>query len=334
MLSLPLAHFLRECAPAPIIGRRTDYQGRFGMDQIGLDASRTVFVMVVGPGESEIALDSLDRIAAFEPEAEAWVLDDCTDDGTYEALVRWGRGHARSRILQNPESRGYRGIARSMFGMLSEIAAEPGVPGLVVKIDPDTCLLAPGVCDLMRGRLAAGGAGMVGAYRMSPTGAMREFGRIRRNMLLDLLPVGLHKDRQSVRVGRPYWAPFVSRARRNGYELGEHVLGALSGLHGATLRGLRDAGFLAIPDDYRALTVEEDVLLGLGAKAIGHQLMDINADPAKPDVWIQFRPPVPIGADELLRRGIRAVHPVKMSADGRAMRANLSLRRTGAAVPA
>jgi hypothetical protein len=334
VLSLPLAHFLRECAPAPIIGRRTDYQGRFGMDQIGLDASRTVFVMVVGPGESEIALDSLDRIAAFEPEAEAWVLDDCTDDGTYEALVRWGRGHARSRILQNPESRGYRGIARSMFGMLSEIAAEPGVPGLVVKIDPDTCLLAPGVCDLMRGRLAAGGAGMVGAYRMSPTGAMREFGRIRRNMLLDLLPVGLHKDRQSVRVGRPYWAPFVSRARRNGYELGEHVLGALSGLHGATLRGLRDAGFLAIPDDYRALTVEEDVLLGLGAKAIGHQLMDINADPAKPDVWIQFRPPVPIGADELLRRGIRAVHPVKMSADGRAMRANLSLRRTGAAVPA
>jgi hypothetical protein len=304
------------------------------MDQIGLDASRVVFVMVVAPGESEIALDSLDRIAAFEPEAEAWVLDDCTGDGTYEALVQWGRGHPRSRILRNPEPRGYRGIARSMFGVLSEIAAEPGVPGLVVKIDPDTCLIAPGVCDLMRGRLAAAGPGIVGAYRMSPAGAIREFGRLRRNMLLDLLPIGLHKNRQSVRVGRPYWTPFVPRARRNGYEFGEHVLGALSGLHGATLRGLRDAGFLAIPDDYRALTVEEDVLLGLGAKAIGHQLIDINADPVNPDVWIQFRPPVPIAADELLERGIRAVHPVKMSADGRAMRANLSLRRARAAVPA
>jgi hypothetical protein len=304
------------------------------MGQIGLDASRAVFVMVVGPGESEIAVDSLERIAVFEPEAEAWVLDDCTRDGTYDALVQWGRGHSRSRILRNPEPRGYRGIARSMFGVLSEIAAEPRMPGLIVKIDPDTCLIAPGVSDLMRARLAAAGAGIVGMYRTSPTGAVREFGRIRRNMLLDLLPVGLHKDRQSVRVGRPYWAPFVSGARRNGYEFGEHVLGALSGLHGATLRGLSEAGFLAIPDDYRALTVEEDVLLGLGAKAIGHQLMDINADPANPDVWIQFRPPIPIGADEVLRRGIRAVHPVKMSADGRAMRADLRLGRARAAVPA
>jgi hypothetical protein len=308
--------------------------GALGMDQIGLDPSRVVFVMVAGPGESEIAVDSLDRIAVFEPEAEVWVLDDCTRDGTYDALVKWGRGRPRSRILRNPEPRGYRGIARSMFGLLSEVAAEPVVPGLIVKIDPDTCLIAPGVCDLMRSRLAAAGSGIVGAYRVSPTGAVREFGRLRRNMLLDLLPVGFHKDRQSVRVGRPYWSPFVSRARRNGYEFGEHVLGALSGLHGATLRGLRDAGFLAIPDDYRALTVEEDVLLGLGARAIGHQLIDINADASNPDVWIQFRPPVPIAADELIRRGIRAVHPVKMSADGRAMRAKLSLGRARAAVPA
>ncbi len=304
------------------------------MDQIGLDASRTVFVMVVGPGESEIAVDSLDRIAAFEPEAEAWVLDDCTRDGTYEALVHWGRGHPQSRILRNPEARGYRGIARSVFGVLSQIAAEPGVPGLIVKIDPDTCLIAPGVPALMRTRLAAAGPGIVGAYRVRPGGAIREFGRLRRNMLLDLLPVGLHKDRQSVRVGRPYWASFVPLARQNGYEFGEHALGALSGLHGATLLGLRDAGFLAIPDDYRALTVEEDVLLGLGAKTIGHQLIEINADPVNPDVWIQFRPPVPIGADDLIQRGIRAVHPVKMSADGKIMRANLSLRRARAAVPA
>jgi hypothetical protein len=108
----------------------------------------------------------------------------------------------------------------------------------------------------------------VGAYRTSPTGSAREFGRIRRNMLLDLLPVGLHKDRQSLRIGRPFWARFVPAARRNGYEFGEHVLGALSGIHGATLRALGDGGFFAMPPDYRALTVEEDVLLGLGAKAV------------------------------------------------------------------
>jgi hypothetical protein len=303
------------------------------MDQIGQATSRTVFVMVVGPGESEIAVDSLDRIAEFEPKAESWVLDDCTSDGTYDVLMEWGRGHPRSRILRNPEPWGYRGIARSTFGVFAELAAQPVVPGLVVKLDPDTCLIGPGVSDLMRQRLAGAGPGIVGAYRTSPTGAAREFGRIRRNMLLDLLPVGLHKDRQSVRIGRPFWARFVPVARRNGYDFGEHVLGALSGIHGATLRALRDAGFLAIPPNYRALTVEEDVLLGLGAKAVGHQLLDINANPVRPDVWIQYRPPVPIGAGELFQRGIRAVHPVKMSPEGRAMREEISLRRARAAVP-
>jgi hypothetical protein len=299
-----------------------------------LDTSRAVFVMVVGPGESEIAVDSLDRIAEFEPDAEAWVLDDCTSDGTYDTLVEWGRSHGRSRILRNPEPRGYRGIARSTFGVFAELAAQPVAPGLVVKLDPDTCLIGPGVSDLMRERLARVGPGIVGAYRTSPTGTAREFGRIRRNMLLDLLPVGLHKDRQSVRIGRPFWARFVPAARRNGYEFGEHVLGALSGIHGATLRALRDAGFFAVPPDYRALTVEEDVLLGLGAKAVGHQLVDVNANPVQPDVWIQYRPPVPIGAGELFQRGIRAVHPVKMSPEGRAMREEISLRRARAVVPA
>jgi hypothetical protein len=304
------------------------------MERIGLDEGRTIFVMVVGPGEGEIAVDSLDRIAEFEPEAECWVLDDCTRDGTYDALVAWGRSHSGSRILRNPEPRGYRGIARSAFTVFSEIAALPMVPGLVVKTDPDTCLIGPGVSGLMRERLASGGPGIVGAYRTMPTGLPREFGRIGRNMLLDLLPVGLHKDRQSVRVGRPFWASFVPAARRNGYQFGEHVLGALSGMHGTTLQALRDAGFFDMPPDYRALTVEEDVLLGLGAKAVGHQLLDINVNPAQPDVWIQFRAPVPIGAGELLERGMRAVHPVKMSPEGRTMREELSLRRARAAVPA
>ena len=40
------------------------------MERIGLDESRAIFVMVVGPGEGEIAVDSLHRIAEFEPEAE------------------------------------------------------------------------------------------------------------------------------------------------------------------------------------------------------------------------------------------------------------------------
>jgi hypothetical protein len=305
------------------------------MDGLALATTRVIFVMVVGPGEGKIAVDSLDSIAAFERDAEAWVLDDCTLDGTYDTLVRWSADHPRSRILRNPEPRGYRGIARSMFSLLSAIAAEPIVPGLVIKIDPDTCVIGSGVVDLIRRRLAAEGPGIVGAYRVAANGSAREFGRIRRNMILDLLPIGIHKDRHSIRVGRPFWARYLAAARRNGYHFGEHVLGALSGIHGATIRALGAAGYFeSLPADYRALTVEEDVLLGLAAKAVGHQLLDINVDPANPDVWIQFRPPLPIDAAQLLQRGIRAVHPVKLSPEGEAMRAEFKLRRPRAEVAA
>src|SRR6185312_7140816 len=129
-------------------------------------------------------------------------------------------------------------------------------PEFVIKVDPDTCLIAPGVVDLMRHRFAAVGPGIVGAYRIGANGGRRTFTRLRRNMLLDLLPVGLHKDRRSMRFGLPFWTPYLAAARRHGYEMGEHVLGALSGIHGETVRALADSGFLhALPDDYRALTV-------------------------------------------------------------------------------
>jgi hypothetical protein len=153
-------------------------------------------------------------------------------------------------------------------------------------------------------------------------------------MLLDLLPLGLHKDRRSVRVGWPFWARYLPAARRHGYSMGEHVLGALSAVHGDTLRALHDAAFLdAIPDPYRALTVEEDVLLGLGTKAVGHDLIDITVSPDQARVWIQFRPPVPLDAGTLLERGMLAVHPVKGTPDGNAMRQAFRAARQTAASP-
>jgi hypothetical protein len=288
----------------------------------------TVFLMVVGPGEGALATDTLDSIAAYEPSAGIYVLDDCTSDGTHAALTEWAASYAVARVLRNPRPRGYRGIATSVFSLLEVIAREPRTPELVIKVDPDTCIIAPGVADLMRRRFAAVGPGIVGPYRVGANGGARTFSRLRRNMLFDLLPVGVHKDRRSIRFGLPFWAPYLPQARRHGYEMGEHVLGALSGVHGETLRAIHDSGFLSeIPDGYRALTVEEDVLLGLATKAVGHQLIDIAPDPRDAQVWIQFRPPIPQTATALLGRHMLAVHPVKASPDGEAMRAVFRARR-------
>jgi len=290
----------------------------------------TLFFMVVGPDEGVLAADTLDSIMACEPASDIWMLDDCTTDGTYELLNQWAAAHPGTRVLRNPTRRGYRGIATSVFSLLEAIAQQPPVPDLIIKVDPDTFLIATGTVDLMRRRFAEVGPGIVGPYRIGANGGARTFGRLRRNMLLDLLPLGVHKDRHSVRVGFPFWAGYLSAARRHGYEMGEHVLGALSGMHGDTLRAIHDSGFLAaIPDPYRALTVEEDVLLGLATKSVGHQLIDITHDPAEARVWIQFRPPIPQTASALLERHMLAVHPLKASAEGEAMRAALRARCAG-----
>src|SRR5215472_13759424 len=117
----------------------------------------TVFLMVVGPGEGRLAADTLDSVRACEPSAAICVLDDCTADGTHDILTRWAATHPGTRVLRNPVPRGYRGIATSVFSLLETIARDPRVPDLIIKIDPDTFLIAPGVADLMRRRFAVAG---------------------------------------------------------------------------------------------------------------------------------------------------------------------------------
>jgi hypothetical protein len=269
-----------------------------------------------------MAVDALDSVATFFPEASRWVLDDCTIDGTYELVSDWiatNGGH----LLRNPVPHGYRGIARSFYALLATIARdEPGLD-MAIKIDPDTCLLGGELLTRIRRRFAEQGPGIVGAYRVGADGRARVFGHIRRNMLVDLLlPIGPHKTWRALRVGPPYWARFLGRAMRHGYVFGEHVLGALAAIHGETLHALLECGFLDVPPGFRALTVQMDVLLGLGVRTVGHNLIDLdNAPPAPQSVWLQFLPPVPISAEALVERGCLAVHPVKGTPEGYAMRA-------------
>jgi hypothetical protein len=298
-----------------------------------LNGNGVAFAMAVGPGEGRIALDTLDSVATFFPGASRWILDDHTSDGTYAMLEQWVAAHG-GHLIRNTRHRGYRGIAASSFGLLETIARrEPGVE-IAIKIDPDTCLLGGDLLERIRARFAASGPGIVGAFRVGAGGRRRVFGHIRRNMLIDFLPVGPHKTWRAVRVGWPYWTRYVMAARRHGYVFGEHVLGALAAIHGDTLRALADARFLAVPDDFRALTVQMDVLLGLGVRAVGHRLIDLDEGAAQASVWLQFLPPVPLGADALIARGMLAVHPVKATPDGDAMREVFARHRESATAAA
>lgn len=303
------------------------------MEARALNGSGVAFAMAVGPGEGRMALDTLDSVATYFPGASRWILDDCTSDGTYALLEQWVAAHG-GHLVRNTRHRGYRGIAASSFSLLETIAREEPSVEMAIKIDPDTCLLGGDLIARIRARFAEAGPGIVGAFRVGAGGRRRVFGHIRRNMLIDLLPIGPHKTWRAVRVGWPYWARYVRPARRNGYVFGEHVLGALAAIHGDTLRALARSRFLAVPDGFRALTVQMDVLLGLGARAVGHRLIDLDEDAAQASVWLQFLPPVPLDANALLARGMLAVHPVKASPEGDAMRAVFARKRESVATAA
>jgi hypothetical protein len=62
----------------------------------------------------------------------------------------------------------------------------------------------------------------------------------------------------------------------------------------------------------------------MGTKAVGHALIDIN-DPASGDVrtWLQYAPPIPWSAQEIVEKNYLAIHPVKNSPEGRKLRTEL-----------
>jgi alpha-glucuronidase len=66
------------------------------------------------------------------------------------------------------------------------------------------------------------------------------------------------------------------------------------------------------------------LLVSIGVKAVGHALIDIN-DPVSCGIqtWLQYPPPFPLSAQEVVARRYLAIHPVKNTPEGRALRAEL-----------
>jgi hypothetical protein len=137
--------------------------------------------------------------------------------------------------------------------------------------------------------------------------------------------MGRDHNTKQLRVGLPFYTRYLFRALRYNYKLGQHVLAAFYILHGDTVRALKENGFwAAMPDDGSRLVKSDDPLLSLGACAVGHKLIELN-DTSTADVqtWIQFRPPIPLSAKEIVDRHLIAIHPVKADKDGTRLRAEL-----------
>lgn len=267
--------------------------------------------MVVGPGEAEMAIHNVEAIAVLYPEAEVWLRDDATTDGTWERLSSELSNCVQVHLTRNSQPLGYYRLPQTCCQLLSEIAKSK--PDLVIKIDPDTVLMRSGLVDLFRNRFAAYGNGICGSYRVSPSGTPRDFKRHAIMMFFDLLPIGPQKK-------APFrWRPvghfrYLVRALPKGYQLGENVQGGLYAVDGGTLQCLSDSGFFsAIVTGQRGRVWAEDVLLTLGVKAVGGKISPLNEHVHEAPTHIQAFCPLTISEERLSDPALLAVHPVKAS---------------------
>jgi glycosyltransferase involved in cell wall biosynthesis len=108
--------------------------------------SQIAFAMVVGPGEAEMAIDTLESILHFYPDVALWIRDDRSSDGTWEALEKWAEGKP-VHLSRNPVAQGYYGIAKSCCDLLLAILQSGTTPEIVIKVDPDAVFLNRGLVE-------------------------------------------------------------------------------------------------------------------------------------------------------------------------------------------
>lgn len=264
-----------------------------------MSSARINFAIIisVGPGTSDIVIDTLESVRHFYPHADLWILDDANKDGTYAKLQEWAKGHDKTHLFQNSANGGFFFLTRTLACLIEKVLQSGIDYDFVMKIDTDTLFIDGGVDELFAARFRAEGPGIVGNYYIDAFGNQRCFTKIRRKMLLDaLLPFGYARKFKEVRTGPVFYADFLKQARTQGYSRGQNVFAACYAYHIETVRAWKNAGFIdALLNMKPCMVFEDDALMSVGAKAVGHKLIELephlNRETQK--CWLEW------GGDEL-----------------------------------
>jgi GT2 family glycosyltransferase len=129
---------------------------------VQVDNVSCAIVVPVGPGKEEI-LDTLESVECYCAEPHLVVIvDDDTQDGTYEALA--SRQRANWRILRNARPMGCARLVHSLCSAYRLILSETRC-ALVLRLDQDALIVKPGVLSDALGYMRANpSAGIFGVY--------------------------------------------------------------------------------------------------------------------------------------------------------------------------
>lgn len=254
-------------------------------------------VVPIGPGR-ESALDTLDSVNHYCTESHVViVMDDCTTDGTYEALKANQRPNWR--LLRNLRPMGRDRLVHSLAKAYRFVLDQFSCP-LVLRLDQDGLIIKNGVIsDALAYAEAHRGVGVFGVYE-------RDYDRPRScDVHRTLIDQEMRWYRKA--VGRePSWSGLLRSAEERGYKRGDNVFGGAYFLTRACLEKMRAMGALDVPFRWNSRLME-DVYFSMAAVAGGFELGHFAA-PDGP-LCLEWRG-LPHPAGQLIRSHFKLVHSV------------------------
>jgi glycosyltransferase involved in cell wall biosynthesis len=220
------------------------------------------FVLPVGPGKDEV-LDTLESVEYFCPEPHlVFIVDDQTNDGTYEALKDAQKPHWH--IFRNKHRQGYKGIVHTMCFAFEQALADTQWK-LVLKLDVDALIIKPGlISEAMAYMNSNPGIGMFGIYEV-------DYDRPRN--------FEAHKhlfDREAAwyrsLIGRqPSWKKYLRIAESKGYKRGDNVFGGAYFFTRECLEAAKKMGAFGISRHWRS-KLNDEIYFSMIAVAAGFRL--------------------------------------------------------------
>lgn len=280
--------------------------------------------MVVSPGESELGAESLSRALSHAPTACRVFL---VNNGAVSDPEGWwtALGHPEHtiQVITPPEvPQAYFEIGRTVFYALHEIAA--AAPDILFKIDPDTLVVAS---EFFSDVLTLHAEQNAGFYACHATSARKN--QIQRcfRLIADLIPVGVGRRPGMTRYGRGlrprfrpawYWRAGVAALRRAHLCSSLQPSGGFYALQGGTIVDLAARGYLRT-EGATGLEWNDDTLLPIAVRAAGGRIHDIRSSRFAPG-WRWLHGSRYFSDEQAAEPGLRALHPVKLDAQDRALR--------------
>lgn len=254
-------------------------------------------VLPVGPGK-ETALDTLESITWYcrEPHLVV-IINDCTRDGTYEALASQKR--LNWHLLRNVRPMGRYRLVHSLSSAYHFVLSESRSQ-LVLRLDQDALIIKPGIIsDALAYMRDNPSIGLFGVYE-------RDYNRPRSfESHRKLITRELRWPRRLLGL-QPSWASVLRLAERQGYQRGSNVFGGAYFVTRPCIDAMRQLGALDVPYHWHSRLME-DVYFSIATVAAGFKLGHFAA-PHGP-LCLEWQG-LPYPAKDLVESHYKVVHSV------------------------